>query len=96
MKAIESSQSVSWSVFSPSSSSTARNFFLILPPLHRASLVTAIIVIIRRPDAALREHGAVGVIAQPLFTDYVVAFELAGILLLVAIVGAVTLAKKAS
>jgi NADH-quinone oxidoreductase subunit J len=47
-------------------------------------------------DAALREHGAVGVIAQPLFTDYVVAFELAGILLLVAIVGAVALAKKAS
>ena len=46
--------------------------------------------------AALREHGAVGAIAQPLFTDYVVAFELAGILLLVAIVGAVVLAKKTS
>ena len=47
-------------------------------------------------DAALREHGAVGVIARPLFTDYVVAFELTGILLLVAIVGAIVLAKKAS
>jgi len=46
-------------------------------------------------DAALREHGAVGVIAQPLFTDYVVPFELTGILLLVAIVGALVLAKKA-
>ncbi len=47
-------------------------------------------------DAALREHGAVGAIAQPLFTDYVVPFELTGILLLVAIVGALVLAKKAS
>ncbi len=47
-------------------------------------------------DAALREYGAVGAIARPLFTDYVVAFELTGILLLVAIVGALVLAKKAA
>jgi NADH-quinone oxidoreductase subunit J len=47
-------------------------------------------------DEALREHGAVGAIARPLFTDYVVPFELVGILLLVAIVGALVLAKKAS
>ena len=47
-------------------------------------------------DAALREYGAVGAIARPLFTDYVVPFELTGILLLVAIVGALVLAKKAS
>ena len=47
-------------------------------------------------DAALREYGAVGAIARPLFTDYVVAFELTGLLLLVAIVGAIALAKKAS
>ena len=47
-------------------------------------------------DAALLEHGAVGAIARPLFTDYVVPFELTGILLLVAIVGALVLAKKAS
>ena len=46
-------------------------------------------------DAALLEHGAVGAIARPLFTDYVVPFELTGILLLVAIVGALVLAKKA-
>ena len=45
-------------------------------------------------DAALAEHGAVGAIARPLFTDYVVPFELTGILLLVAIVGAIVLAKK--
>ncbi len=47
-------------------------------------------------DAALQEYGAVGAIARPLFTDYVVAFELTGILLLVAIVGALVLAKKES
>ncbi len=44
-------------------------------------------------DAAVREKGAAGVIAEPLFTDYVVAFELMGLLLLVAIVAAVVLAK---
>lgn len=44
-------------------------------------------------DAAVIEKGAVGVIADPLFTDYVVAFELMGLLLLVAIVAAVVLAK---
>jgi NADH-quinone oxidoreductase subunit J len=47
-----------------------------------------------RIDALLAEQGAVGVIAHPLFTDYVVAFELTGILLLVAIVGALALAKR--
>jgi NADH-quinone oxidoreductase subunit J len=45
-------------------------------------------------DAALAENGAVGAIAHPLFTDYVLAFELTGILLLVAIVGALALAKR--
>ena len=44
-------------------------------------------------DAAVRDQGAAGVIAEPLFTDYVVAFELMGLLLLVAIVAAVVLAK---
>ena len=45
-------------------------------------------------DAALIEHGAVGAIAQPLFTTYVVPFEITGILLLVAVVGALVLAKR--
>jgi NADH-quinone oxidoreductase subunit J len=44
--------------------------------------------------ALLDEQGAVGAIAQPLFTDYLVAFEITGILLLVAIIGAVALAKR--
>jgi len=45
-------------------------------------------------DAALAEQGAVGAIAHPLFTDYLVPFEITGILLLVAIVGAIALAKR--
>ncbi|HSR42811.1 MAG TPA: NADH-quinone oxidoreductase subunit J [Longimicrobiales bacterium] len=45
-------------------------------------------------EQALAEHGAVGAIARPLFTDYVVPFEITGILLLVAIVGAIALAKR--
>jgi NADH-quinone oxidoreductase subunit J len=38
--------------------------------------------------------GTVSAIARPLYTDYVVAFELTGILLLAAIVGALALAKR--
>jgi NADH-quinone oxidoreductase subunit J len=45
-------------------------------------------------QAALEQHGAVGAIAQPLYTTYVVPFEITGILLLVAIVGALVLAKR--
>ena len=45
-------------------------------------------------DAAVREMGAVGAIAEPLYTTYVVPFEITGILLLVAIVGAIVLAKR--
>ncbi len=45
-------------------------------------------------DAMLAERGAVGAIAEPLFTNYVMAFELTGILLLVAVVGALALAKR--
>ena len=45
-------------------------------------------------DAAVAEHGAVGAIAESLYTTYVVPFEITGILLLVAIVGALVLAKR--
>jgi len=45
-------------------------------------------------DALLLERGAVGAIAHPLFTDYVVAFELTGVLLLMALVGAIAIAKQ--
>ena len=45
-------------------------------------------------DASIAEQGIMGVIAQPLYTEYVVAFEVTGLLLLVAIVGALALSKK--
>ena len=45
-------------------------------------------------QAALEQYGAVGAIARPLYTTYVVHFEITGILLLVAIVGALVLAKR--
>jgi NADH-quinone oxidoreductase subunit J len=45
-------------------------------------------------DALVAEHGAIGAIARPLYTDWVVPFEITGILLLVAIVGALVLAKR--
>jgi len=45
-------------------------------------------------DQLLAERGIIGAIAHPLFTDYVVAFELVGILLLVALVGAIVIAKR--
>ena len=46
-------------------------------------------------DMAIAEKGIIGVIAEPLFTEYLVDFEFTGVLLFVAIVGAVVLAKKA-
>jgi NADH-quinone oxidoreductase subunit J len=45
-------------------------------------------------DASVEQLNAVGAIAEPLFRDFVVPFELTSILLLVAIVGAVLLAKR--
>jgi NADH-quinone oxidoreductase subunit J len=44
--------------------------------------------------ASVEELNAVGAIAYPLFREYLVPFELVGVLLLVAIVGAVLLAKR--
>ena len=43
---------------------------------------------------AVRELGAVGSVAQPLFNEYLLAFELTSILLLVAIVGAVVIGRR--
>jgi NADH-quinone oxidoreductase subunit J len=44
--------------------------------------------------ASVEQLNAVGAVAYPLFRNYIVAFELVGILLLVAIIGAVLLAKR--
>jgi len=40
------------------------------------------------------QHGAVGMISEPLYRTYLVPFELTGMLLLAAIVGALVLAKR--
>jgi NADH-quinone oxidoreductase subunit J len=45
-------------------------------------------------QAAAAEQGVVRVVAEPLFRDYTVPFELAGLLLLVAIVGTILLARR--
>ena len=45
-------------------------------------------------DRLLAEKGAIGVVADPLFTNYLLAFELTSILLLIAIVGAVVLGRR--
>jgi NADH-quinone oxidoreductase subunit J len=43
---------------------------------------------------AVSELGVVGSVAQPLFNEYLLAFELTSILLLVAIVGAVVIGRR--
>jgi NADH-quinone oxidoreductase subunit J len=42
----------------------------------------------------IETRGAVGAVAEPLFENYVVAVEVTGVLLLVAMVGAVVIAKR--
>jgi NADH-quinone oxidoreductase subunit J len=45
-------------------------------------------------EAAVAERNIIGAIAFPMYQDYIVPFELVGLLLLVAIVGAVIMAKR--
>jgi NADH-quinone oxidoreductase subunit J len=45
-------------------------------------------------EADVLARGAVGTVAAPLFTDYLLAFELTSVLLLAAIVGAVALGRR--
>jgi NADH-quinone oxidoreductase subunit J len=40
------------------------------------------------------KYGAVGAVAKPLFQDYILAFELTSVLLLVAIIGAVVMGRR--
>jgi NADH-quinone oxidoreductase subunit J len=64
-----------------------------------AELVTVMRGAPERPEAdilapLLEAKGAVAAVAEPLFQSYVVALEVTGILLLVAMVGAVVIAKR--
>ena len=67
---------------------------LLLRPISEAALPASIQL---PPGAvqALQEHqGIVGSVANPLFDAYLIPFEIASVLLLAAIVGAVVLAKR--
>jgi NADH-quinone oxidoreductase subunit J len=44
--------------------------------------------------ALVDEYGAIGSIGVPMFLDYVVPLQVTGVLLLVAVIGAVVLAKR--
>jgi len=44
--------------------------------------------------AQIAEHGAVGAIGVPMFLEYVVPLQVTGLLLLVAVIGAVVLSKR--
>ncbi len=49
------------------------------------------------PDFAaeqMQQYGAIGTVARPLFNEYLLAFELTSVLLLVAIAGAVVLGRR--
>jgi len=60
----------------------------------RAKLPQQLIVPRDYAEVQLQKLNAVGVIADPLFKDYLLAFELTSVLLLVAIAGAVVLGRR--
>jgi NADH-quinone oxidoreductase subunit J len=62
--------------------------------LGRTQLPAELVRPARANAAELAELNAVGIIAKPMFTEHLLAFELTSILLLVAIVGAVVLGKR--
>jgi NADH:ubiquinone oxidoreductase subunit 6 (subunit J) len=59
----------------------------------RASMPQQLMVPPGYNDQQLQKLNAVGMIAEPLFRDYLLAFELTSVLLLVAIAGAVVLGR---
>jgi NADH-quinone oxidoreductase subunit J len=61
--------------------------------IARAKLPEQLLVPRDFNEQQLQKLNAVGTIAQPLFKDYLLAFELTSVLLLVAIAGAVVLAR---
>ena len=61
--------------------------------IARAKLPQELIVPTDFNEKQLQKLNAVGTVAEPLFRDYLLAFELTSVLLLVAIAGAVVLAR---
>ena len=60
------------------------------------SEITVKLVVPPVPNAVDGTAGIIGPVAAPLFREYLLAFELTSVLLLVAFIGAVVLAKKRS
>ena len=67
---------------------------LLLRPLGQATLPAGIQLLPGTVAALQQQRGMVGAVAAPLFDTYLVPFEIASLLLLTAIVGAVVLAKR--
>jgi NADH-quinone oxidoreductase subunit J len=61
--------------------------------ISRGGLPESLVVPAGQNQQQLRELNAVGTIAKPLFNEYLLAFELTSVLLLVAIAGAVVLGR---
>lgn len=62
--------------------------------LAGAKIPRELIVPANNSGVQLEKYGAIGSIARPLFNDYLLAFELTSVLLLVAIAGAVVLGRR--
>jgi len=67
---------------------------LLLQPMTRSTLPSAITLPPGSVLALQQQQGIVGSVANPLFGAYLIPFEIASVLLLAAIVGAVVLAKR--
>jgi len=61
--------------------------------ISRGGIPQSLVVAPGHNERELRELNAVGTIAKPLFNEYLLAFELTSVLLLVAIAGAVVLGR---
>ena len=61
--------------------------------ISRGGLPEALVVPAGQNQQQLRELNPVGVVAKPLFNEYLLAFELTSVLLLVAIAGAVVMGR---
>ncbi len=62
--------------------------------ISRTKIDTHFVVPSGYAAAQMKQYGAVGSVARPLFNEYLLAFELTSILLLVAIAGAVVLGRR--
>jgi NADH-quinone oxidoreductase subunit J len=72
-----------------------------LGALATAALIAELLVFVLHLPAPLghnqpvgADYGSIGVLAQSLFSDYLIAFEVTSVLLLVGVVGAVALARR--